>query len=357
MTKSVSSTLHFILLAFVGAAFCQCGVSANMLTAAPEDSESVAQTDSDFADNDTLSETSLDFQTDASDDTDSVVSTDTFGEIDSFTETDPDTEAVPPDTETVIDDDTGDDTGDDTNSSEPPDSDTGTEDVSDSDSESFSGTEEDTTTDSEECLRGEVRPPQVLIIGDPWVGNEVAVDKLLQLARENDALPENESYMNLTANGAPIEAIVQQYEGYADDDVKLLIMNGGGINTYLAQSNAVTSGGDQQAINEAISSAASGVIGTFIGFLDDLYTEGRVEHVIYSMYPDVNSTPGIDEMRPGLRDACENSNTPCYFLNLEDFWIHGVHNGSAGDLLPNSAGYELIGEQIWNVMMQNCIAQ
>jgi hypothetical protein len=56
-----------------------------------------------------------------------------------------------------------------------------------------------------------------------------------------------------------------------------------------------------------------------------------------------------------MKQACEASAVPCYFLDLQPFFTG--HPEYVDGIQATDAGAVVQGDAIWNVMQQNCIAQ
>jgi hypothetical protein len=107
-------------------------------------------------------------------------------------------------------------------------------------------------------------------------GNQVT--HLQELMREAGAIGANESFSRREQSGAPLATIIGQYE--RDRNCKILIMDGGGIDLFS------TPLGDQAAIDP--------VVQQFEAFLQEVYGDGNVQHIIYSLYPVIPTTPYLN---------------------------------------------------------------
>lgn len=197
-------------------------------------------------------------------------------------------------------------------------------------------------TGGSECQTGQVAPDEVALIGDSWVelpGSQTR--HLYELARAAGALPAGESYDDRSVSGSPIATIIDQYR--QNRDIKVLIMDGGGIDLF--------NGGNQAQIDA--------VVTAFENFLQELATDGNVEHVIYYLYPDIPGVPGDlhQLLKPGMPDACAASPVPCHFLELAPLF-DGKPEFIGGDTIHASeAGGEVIAEAVWSLMQEHCVAQ
>ena len=157
--------------------------------------------------------------------------------------------------------------------------------------------------------------------------------------RDADVLGPGDGFDRREMSGAPLDNIIAQYE--RNTNVKVIIMDGGGIDLF--------NGGTQSQIDA--------IVNGFKAFLQQVADDGNVEHIIYSLYPDIPGVPGELNtiMKPGFMDACENGPVDCHLIDLEPIF-QGQHYG--GDTIhPDETGSELIGGAWWKVMQDNCIAQ
>ncbi len=206
--------------------------------------------------------------------------------------------------------------------------------------DTFVDTDTILTAETDSCFSSDLQANEILFAGDEWI--RLPGTEIVDTARAEGILDSNESYVILAAPGASIADAVNQYntQEAGVSKVKVLIMNGGGIDLILE--NGSQASADQ-------------VVSVFRDFLDKLEEDGTVEHIIYSLYPEVSSTPGVANLRPGMQAACEESeNPPCYFLNLQDYWDR-PQEYTVG-VIPTDAGTQIIAREIWNIIKRNCIS-
>lgn len=224
----------------------------------------------------------------------------------------------------------------------PTDSDTGTESRTESAKEDNSG-ESATGADSTACSHGEIQPSEVLLIGDSWTS--LPAPRVGALARDADIIESDEDYVYRARAGATIEEIVQQYDLYiasSDLDVKVVIMNGGGIDTW------------RGSVSEE---SVSHVVETFSLYLNRLADDSSVVHLIYALYPDIPGYLDAKALRSPMRAACVESVVPCYFLDLHPLFEGHPEYTRLDTVDPTSAGSDVIAGAIWQIMQGNCIAQ
>jgi hypothetical protein len=204
------------------------------------------------------------------------------------------------------------------------------------------GTDSDSgSADDEECPPDEVAPGEVALIGDAWI--RIPASRISEKARAAGTIGQDDAFVNLAADGVPIASIVDQYNTrQSRSPVRVLIMNGGGI-------DLIGGGGSQATVDQ--------VVATLTQHLEQVASDGTVRHVIYSLCPEISSTPGVADLRPGMEASCSASAVPCYFLDLQPLWEgHPEYNGIE-DIIPTDTGADVIAEAIWTIMEENCIAQ
>lgn len=199
------------------------------------------------------------------------------------------------------------------------------------------------------CERGQIAANEVLWIGDTWIdypGNQT--QRVRDLARAAGSLGPDEDYRSAATAAVSLSQIIDQFRSAPAPPVRVLLMDGGTWET-------LNSSGSPDVI--------AGVLATFERFLADLATEGVVEHVVYMLVPELPPIFGVAELRPGLMAACEASTVPCHFLDLQPFWAATADDQGRSEYTDSSGiqaselGANLIGEQIWSIMQENCIAQ
>jgi hypothetical protein len=179
-------------------------------------------------------------------------------------------------------------------------------------------------------------------IGDSWIqipGNQVTtLEGHLKMA---GVIPQSDRFDRREVSGSPLASIIGTYNR-KPQNCKILIMDGGGIDLFVAPA------GDQASI--------APVVKAFKDFLQKLKTDGYVQHVIYSLYPVIPSTPNINaNMKPGFSEACAASPVDCHLVDLEPLFM-GQHIGFDQTHADNAGGV-IIGDAWWTVMKENCIAQ
>jgi hypothetical protein len=201
------------------------------------------------------------------------------------------------------------------------------------------------------CSRGQVSADEVLWIGESWIiepGTQRTTVRDLAFAAGTIAA--NEEYPSSAAHNASMAMIAQQYDTRerGTPKVKVLLMDGGTWDTLAAQ---MTGSSVAAAIDQALAD--------FQQFLSKVAIDGTVEHIVYFLVPELMNIPGVAEMRPRVRQACDESAVPCHFIDLQEVWEQGdpaTYTASNG-FFPSAAGGVAIGQAIWATMQAHCIAQ
>ena len=103
---------------------------------------------------------------------------------------------------------------------------------------------------------------------------------------------------------------------------------------------------------------ANDVATTFTSFLAKVAADGTVQHIVYFLPPEIPSIPGVAALRPLLMQACAASTVPCHFLDLQTLWsVHPEYTDAESGLSADGGRSRAVGDAIWAVMQQSCIAQ
>lgn len=215
------------------------------------------------------------------------------------------------------------------------------------------GTEGTTSTSSTtgggSCEIGMTVGSEVLMIGESFIAaTHEITHEIERQARANGSLDENESYRDNSISGTTLagggNSIPNQYQnGVNQGPVKYVLMDGGG-NDCLQANNP-----------DGALSAAEGLF--------QAMAENGTEKIVYFFYPDpigsqFNSLKScLDTLRPQMKAMCDGLTSPtCYWLDLRDTWNgHGEYTQDG--IHPTTAGSVATGQAIWDVMVENCVAQ
>lgn len=192
------------------------------------------------------------------------------------------------------------------------------------------------------CPHVQLQGSDFCTIGDSWIqlqGNQVTT--LENHLVEAGVIAQGEHFDRREVSGSTLSSIISTYTR-SPENCKILIMDGGGIDLFRTEAGA------QGEIDP--------VVQKFEDFLATLASDGYVEHVIYSLYPVIPSTPNLNaNMKPGFSAACEASAVDCHLVDLEPLFM-GQHFHS-DQTHADTEGGVLIGNAWWKVMQENCIAQ
>jgi hypothetical protein len=186
---------------------------------------------------------------------------------------------------------------------------------------------------------------QVLWIGDSWIDVPGAQRTTVRdLARAAGTIGPNEDYTDMSAAGALMSQIASQYSSAEATSikVKVLLMDGGGFDLILANGSAAT---------------VASVVSTFTQLLSTVASDGTVQQIVYFLVPELPSVPGVAALRPGMEQACSASAVPCYFLDLQTLWSGHPEYTASGNVFASDAGAVALGQAIWALMQDHCVAQ
>lgn len=207
------------------------------------------------------------------------------------------------------------------------------------------------------CVRGDVAPNQVLLIGDSFFAATHQVTAYLEdEARRAAVLPAGERYRDnsrLIENALALggSGIAGQYQaGVAESGVQVVIMNGGGADVLLGSCD--------------VADASCPLLADAAAAADDLLAQmaaDGVRHVVYVFYPDpvdASVRAKMDVLRTLMQDVCQGSAVACHWLDLRATFASRYDELIQVDgLNPTAAGSQVTAGAIWRVMQQYCVAQ
>jgi hypothetical protein len=203
-----------------------------------------------------------------------------------------------------------------------------------------------TPVDSADCQHGQVKASEVVWIGDSWVTSPgTQVTRVRDLAFAAGAIGASDDYVVRAAAATTMSMIASQYDTQeaSASKVKVLIMDGGGWDTITGLGS-----------DTSVATAAD----AFTRHLAKVASDGTVQDIIYFLYPVLATIPRVADLHPLMKQACDASKVPCYFLDLQPSWAdHPEYTDSASNIQASKAGATVIGDEIWKIMQQNCIAQ
>jgi hypothetical protein len=196
------------------------------------------------------------------------------------------------------------------------------------------------------CPHAQIPANQVVWIGDSWVtipGNQVT--QVEQSAQAAGAIGPGDAYTVDAKDGTSMAQIATEYtaQQMTTTPAKVLIMDGGTLDTFMNNTSATV----------------SAVAMTFQQLLTTVAKDGTVTAIIYYLMPDLPAITGVQALRPLLQQECEASTIPCYFLDLTPLWTgHSEYTNTVSGIdFPSQAGAAVIGNAIWSIMQEHCIAQ
>jgi len=211
------------------------------------------------------------------------------------------------------------------------------------------GDQSSTTGGDGTCQKGTTSGNEVVFIGESFIAASSIAEDTSALARQNGSLPQGDSYLDYWVSGTRLGdgAIPGQYtNAAASNPIRFVLMDGGG--------NDCLQAGDS---NSPISAAES--------LFEEMAQDG-VEKVVYFFYPDPAggfASGGLrtclDELRPKMKAVCDALTSPkCYWLDLRETSWSGNESAYTSDgIHPNAQGSQVTAEAIWEVMVENCVAQ
>lgn len=201
------------------------------------------------------------------------------------------------------------------------------------------------------CEKGTTSGNEVVFIGESFIAASSIARDTSNLAVENGSLQQGEAYLDFSVSGTRLGdgAIPRQYEmAAASNPIRFVLMNGGGNDCLQANDP-----------NSPIPAAEA--------LYEQMAADG-VEKVVYFFYPDAAGAFGgptsslqtcLNEYRPKIKAVCDGLTSPkCYWLDLaETSWDGNEANYTSDGIHPNAEGSRVTAEAIWDVMVENCVAQ
>ncbi len=219
-------------------------------------------------------------------------------------------------------------------------------------------------------------PTQVLIIGDSYITlylDAMIGPRIAVLAQADGALAPFEGYRDFAFPGTSLGdgAIPSQFADAAvfDPDIRLVIMDGGGNDVLLLARQCLEPGSSQDPQCQAV---VQNAIDQAVMLFEDMAATG-VSDVIYFFYPHIPSclfsgtAPNeiLDYAYVAAQENCDSAEEMfsgairCHFIDLRPVFgdepypyinpIDCIH--------PLPVGADLIAEQVYNVMKNNCLGQ
>lgn len=207
----------------------------------------------------------------------------------------------------------------------------------------------------EVCAMGEVKASEVLFIGESFIAQSGDIPRMAsELARKAGTIGANESYRSFAVSGTQLTTgdIPNQYtRAQMASPVKVVLMDGGG-NDLLFGNRCM--GSYDAACKEVVDVVA------------DMFTDfksGGVTDVVYFFYPDpmgigANIKDGMDILRPEMRKLCDGAtDVRCVWVDQRESWEGNYDKFTSDGIHPTAAGSMASAQQIWDAMVESCVAQ
>jgi hypothetical protein len=223
-----------------------------------------------------------------------------------------------------------------------------------------------------ECVMGAVMASQVALIGDsyldygpvtfgPTAGNQPGgiQTQIEKRAVEDGKLMSGQHYRPYYVSGTRfLDGSIQAQWDMAkreNPDIKVVIMDGGGNDVLLGQEGCTV-------LNRPSDAVCVDVIKQSTDSCKELWQQlaaDGVEDVVMFFYPNAPIAPGFSAASEPIAKAnCDSMVSPrCTFVStLMPFMGHSTYIGGDG-IHPTQMGQVVIGDLIWDAMVDRCIAQ
>ena len=175
-------------------------------------------------------------------------------------------------------------------------------------------------------------------------------------ARSAGALAVNDHFRDYASSSTPFFTgsltIASQYtEGMSEHPARVVIMTGGAGDAL--QSCPEASNDDCQLMETAATGAQA---------LLDQMSRDSVQQIVYFFYPDPVDNDDVkahlDTLRPLVEQICDDSTTPCHFIDLRPVFA-GNYDAYVGfdGLIFSPEGSQATADAIWQLMQRECITQ
>jgi lysophospholipase L1-like esterase len=198
------------------------------------------------------------------------------------------------------------------------------------------------------CVKGQTLGKEVAMIGESFIAATHRITQQVETrAKAAGSLAQNERYVDNSVSGTTLanNQIGSQYTKAVQSSgtIKYVLMDGGG-NDCLINNNG----------NAALTAATQ---------LFQTMAQNNTQKVVYFFYPDpiganfANLKTCLDALRPQMKAICDGLTSPkCYWLDLREVW-NGHSEYTQDGIHPTTAGSNATGDAIWEVMVDNCVAQ
>jgi hypothetical protein len=259
-----------------------------------------------------------------------------------------------------------------------------------------------TTADAQACVKGQVPPGKVIVIGDSYLDHPAwsnVIPDLYADLRSAGSLGATATYREYQLGGAAMNYgaanlnIPYQYETSARDDLAVMnptdidtvIMDGGGNDVLIDNQDCLTNAQPPPA-DAACATAIQGSLGRASQLLQEMSGDG-IKHIVYVFYPHLDPAGGgilpmpspqvnatLDFAYPLAEKLCcgstftstatsytcsgNTSGTQCVFIDIRPaFEGHVADYIKSDHVHPTDAGAKVIADLIDGAMRAYCIAQ
>jgi lysophospholipase L1-like esterase len=217
---------------------------------------------------------------------------------------------------------------------------------------------------------------QIIVLGDSYMnlGDAAAMPHRYteNRARADGSLAAGQSYRLYAVPGTSMATgqipsqLTQAIN--ADRDIKAVIMTGGGNDILINNRQCLSTGSSQNASCRAAVQAAVDASKQMM----QTGANAGISGVVYFFYPHVvpglltgtNPNEILDYSLPLAKAACDaafqetNGRTRCHFIDMRPaFAGKEAQYIKPDNIHPTAAGAEVIGNEIWNKMEQQCVGQ
>jgi hypothetical protein len=198
------------------------------------------------------------------------------------------------------------------------------------------------------CVKGQTLGKEVVMIGESFIAATHRITQQVETrAKAAGSLAQSDRYVDNSQSGTTLanNQIPSQYTRAVQSSgtIKYVLMDGGG-NDCLINNNG----------NAALTAATA---------LFQTMAQNNTQKVVYFFYPDPigsnfsNLKTCLDNLRPQMKAICDGLTSPkCYWLDLREVW-NGHPEYTSDGIHPTTAGSNATGDAIWEVMVDNCVAQ
>jgi lysophospholipase L1-like esterase len=196
---------------------------------------------------------------------------------------------------------------------------------------------------------------EVAIIGESFIALSGAIPRMLTAhAREAGTIGPSEMYRSYAVSGTQLTTgeIPSQYQRAVQaSPVKVVLMDGAGNDLLIG--NRCRGGFDASCME---------VVAAVDALFKEMKADGVVD-VVYFFYPDpmgigAGIKEAMDMLRPEMLKFCnETTDVRCIWVDQRESWEGNYATFTSDGIHPTEAGSQASADQIWEAMVENCVAQ